>query len=336
MRGSGAAGARWAWRPARSGGGEKRERSAVGCGQAAGRGGSASALPRRSSSGAAQSESWQDCAAARRHSAAAQSPRRTSSTFAGTLYRYATPAPLRRQSSIVPRGSSAAAPNVRDHDKTLLLARAKLSAAASSSRVLFGKVALESTSRAGARWSRRCGRPRPSNCPFRRQPVAGCRRRSSTSAKDSLNDALEEAIHADGGGAVDRDPDLAIFQVMRQEGNEQRAVRLQIHPSTPRSRHCSSRSAWAGARLTPSARSRRLMMNISMLESCRASWPRSSARCRTNSARRSAPIRRSACACSSFRRHRRRMAARGRRAPRDARRPGATRTGCARSATRPR
>ena len=109
--------------------------------------------------------------------------------------------------------------NVRDSDKTLLLARGHVVESGPQLEALFARGALVDI--AELRSAAEAVREAPA------EQLPGLWRESLTrlnavmfdSAKEGFIDALEEATPA-VLALVDRDPDLAIFQVLRQDGND--------------------------------------------------------------------------------------------------------------------
>lgn len=155
--------------------------------------------------------------------------------------------------------------NVRDHDATLLLARGRVVESAEQLEALFARGALVDIAelRAPVEAVRNAS---PEQLPgLWRESLSRLSETIFDSGKQGFIDALEEATPA-VIALVERDPDLAIFQVLRQEGNEhvQYGCNHSIHAAIT-ALLVAQRLGWADADAQRAFKAA-LTMNISMLE----------------------------------------------------------------------
>ena len=155
--------------------------------------------------------------------------------------------------------------NVRDHDATLLLARGQVVDTSEQLEALFSRGALVDIAelRSAAETVRTAPVERLPG--LWRESLARLSETMFASAKEGFIDALEEATPA-VIALVDRDPDLAIFQVLRQEGNEhvQYGCNHSIHAAIT-ALLVAQRLGWSEGDAQRAFKAA-LTMNISMLE----------------------------------------------------------------------
>ena len=155
--------------------------------------------------------------------------------------------------------------NVRDNDKTLLLARGQLVGSHEQLEALFSRGALVDIAelRPVAETVRTA--PLEQLPGLWRESLARLNETIFDSAKEGFVDALEEATPA-VIALVERDPDLAIFQVLRQDGNEyvQYGCTHSIHAAIT-ALLVAQRLGWGEADAQRAFKAA-LTMNVSMLE----------------------------------------------------------------------
>ena len=158
--------------------------------------------------------------------------------------------------------------NVRDHDGTLLLARGQVIKTPEQMQALFVRGALVDLAELQCLLSlnERVQQARPEELPglWRKclDELNGCLRNS---AKEGFLDALQETTPA-VLALVERDKDLAIFQVLRQDGNEhaQYGVTHSTHAAIT-AYLVAQRLGWSADESLRAFKAT-LTMNVSMLE----------------------------------------------------------------------